>query len=181
MVRTVQRSSLDSLAKWHYIECQMETTETTRDVERYQQFLRLNALPGPHAYVVLLGMDYFDLPSILKAVEKGFPWKTFERFVKNIGLPADQVARLIAIPPRTLARRKAEKRFSSDESDRLLRAARVFAKTLKLFDGDRAAATDWLTMPLRALRAIPLEVARTDIGAREVENVIGALENGMFL
>lgn len=150
------------------------------DVERYRDFLTKGS-PGPHAYTVLLGLKHFDLPSVLKAVRQGFPWKAFDRFVENIGLPADQVGAMLGIPKRTLARRKAEKRFQPDESDRLLRAARVFARTLRLFDGDRAAAKEWLTTQDIALNAAPVDLIHTDVGAREVERVIGALEHGVFL
>jgi len=167
---------------WHYIECQMERIENAapRDVERYREFLTKGS-PGPHAYTVLLGLKYFDMPSILKAVDQGFPWKAFERFVENIGFPAEQVGAMLGIPKRTLARRKVEKRFQPDESDRLLRAARVFARTLRLFDGDREAATEWLMTLEIALNAAPMDLVQTDVGAREVERVIGALEHGVFL
>ncbi|PYQ27231.1 MAG: hypothetical protein DMF56_20870 [Acidobacteria bacterium] len=160
----------------------MESTENAVpiDVERYRKFLTTGS-PGPHAYTVLLGLKYFDMPSVLKAVEQGFPWKSFERFTDNLGLPADQVGAMVGIPKRTLARRKVERRFSPDESDRLLRAARVFARTLKLFDGDREAATEWLTTLEIALNAAPLDLVQTDVGAREVERVLGALEHGVFL
>jgi len=161
----------------------METaapTESTRDVARYSQFLKTGE-PGMHAYVVLLGLEYFDLPNVIKAVRKGFPWKAFDRLTRNLGLPADRVAEMVGIPRRTLARRKIEKRFDPDESDRLLRTARVFAKTLRLFDGDRDAAAEWLTSLEIALGTDPASLMSTDVGAREVERVIGALEHGIFL
>lgn len=158
----------------------METAGSTVDVDRYRDFLAKGS-PGPHAYTVLLGLRSFDLPSVLKAVQKGLPWKAFERLVENIGLPADQVGAMLGIPKRTLARRKVEKRFPPDESDRLLRAARVFATVLRLFDGDREAATEWLTTLDIALNAAPMDLVQTDVGAREVERVIGALEHGIFL
>lgn len=156
----------------------MESTET-RDVERYSQFLK-HGMPGTHAYVVLLGLDYFDLPNVLKAVEKGFPWKAFERLVANFGLPADQVAAMAGIPKRTLARRKVEKRFTSDESDRLLRVARVFGNSLMLFR-DRDVAVRWLTTLQRALGTEPARLMNTEVGAQEVERIIGALQHGIFL
>src|SRR6185503_11269571 len=162
------------------IECQMENTEITGDVARYRDLL-IKGSPGPHAYTVLLGLKYFDMPSVLKGIEQGFPWKAFERFAENIGLPAEQVGTMLGIPKRTLARRKVEKRFQPDESDRLLRAARVFARTLRLFDGDREAATEWLTTLEIALNAAPMDLVQTDVGAREVERVIGALEHGIIL
>jgi putative toxin-antitoxin system antitoxin component (TIGR02293 family) len=157
-----------------------QTAATPRDVVRYQAFLR-TGMPGPHAYTVLLGLDYFDLPNVLTAVEKGFPWKSFERLMRNLDLSSDRVAEIVGIPRRTLARRKIEKRFSPEESERLLRGARVFAKSLHLFDGNRADALDWLLTLEAALGRAPAELIRSEPGAREVERVIGALEQGVFL
>jgi putative toxin-antitoxin system antitoxin component (TIGR02293 family) len=159
----------------------MEAGEAvTKDVERYRKFLK-GRWPGPHAYTVLLGLEYFDLPSVQKAVEKGFPWKSFERFVKNIGLPAESIADIVGIPKRTLARRKVEGRLKPDESDHLLRIARVFAKSLQLFDGDREAATLWLTDLNIALgRIAPLDYARTEVGASEVEALVDRIEYGIY-
>ncbi|HEX2122178.1 MAG TPA: antitoxin Xre-like helix-turn-helix domain-containing protein [Thermoanaerobaculia bacterium] len=118
---------------------------------------------------------------MLKAIEKGLPWTAFERLRKNLALPADRVAEMIAIPRRTLARRKIEKRFTREESDRLLRVARVFSRALQLYDGDREAAVTWLTRRVPALGARPITLLQTEIGAQEVERVIGALEHGIFL
>jgi putative toxin-antitoxin system antitoxin component (TIGR02293 family) len=138
-------------------------------------------MPGPRAYAILLGLDYYDLPNLLGAIEKGFTWKTFERFVRNLGLPVERVADWIGIPRRTLARRKSEGRLASDESDRLLRAARVYSKALHLFNGDAEAARLWLTDVNVALGGVaPIDFARTELGAEEVENLVGRIEHGIF-
>jgi len=105
----------------------------TKDLERYLGFLQGNS-PGPHQYVALLGMDLYDLPALLKSVHRGFTYKTFDRLIQNIGLSQEQVSRLVDVPQRTLTRRKHEGRFLPDESDRLLRAARVFGASLSLFE-----------------------------------------------
>jgi putative toxin-antitoxin system antitoxin component (TIGR02293 family) len=153
---------------------------TTKDVERYRQFLNPRLRVG-HTYVVLLGMNEFDGPSVMRAIGKGLAWKTFARFVDNIGLPAERVAEVIDIPPRTLARRKVEGRLKPDESDRLVRLARVFAKALDLFHGDRESATLWLTDLNFALgRVAPLDYARTGIGADEVEALVDRIQYGIF-
>jgi putative toxin-antitoxin system antitoxin component (TIGR02293 family) len=162
----------------------METSSAkprTKDVARYQTFAKTR-LPGPHAYTVLLCMDCFDFLTVIKAVQKGVPWKAFERLARNMNLPHNQIAEMIGVRRRTLARRKAQKRFQFQESDRLLRIVRVFARTLKLFDGDRDAATEWLTHRSRHLGgATPLEYARFDIGATEVEHLIGRIEHGVYM
>jgi putative toxin-antitoxin system antitoxin component (TIGR02293 family) len=158
----------------------MQTATDPKDVDRYRVFLE-HGSPGPHAYTVLLGLEYFDLPNVLKAVEKGFPFKVFERLAHNMGLSSDRLAEIVGIPRRTLARRKIEKRFTSDESERLLRGARVFAKTLRLFDGNRADAIEWLLTLQRDLGKAPVDLIHTEAGTGEVERVIGALEHGVFL
>ena len=91
------------------------------------------------------------------------------------------VADLVAIPARTLQRRKVQGRLDPDESDRLLRVARVFAMALELFEGDARAAHDWFQTPARALGGEePIRLAATDLGAREVEALIERLEHGVL-
>jgi putative toxin-antitoxin system antitoxin component (TIGR02293 family) len=158
----------------------MDAIAQPRDIARFQEFVKTRA-NGPYAYTVLLGMELRDMRGIMKAIEKGFSWRTFERLARNMGVPPLQVAEMIGIPKRTLARRKIDQKFQAEESDRLLRVARVFGRTMELFDGDRDGSADWLTHPQRALGRVPLEMLRTEFGAREVENVIGALEYGVFL
>lgn len=149
-------------------------------LDSYRRFLR-SGLPGEHAYVILLGLSRFDFPGVVEAIERGLPYQAFERLQKNTALSAEQIAEVIQIPRRTLARRKSAGRFSSDESDRLVRVTRVYAKALHLFDGDAAEAARWLDTIRRALGGVtPLELARTEVGAQEVENLIGRLEHGVF-
>lgn len=153
---------------------------TTKDVDRFRQYLRRGA-PGPHAYVVLLGLETFDPPDLLRAVNKGLAYRTFERFRQNTSLPFERLLDLIDIPRRTLTRRKRDGRFLPEESDRLLRASRVFGKTLELFEGDRDAATEWLITRQPALGgSVPLDVAKSEVGALEVERLVGRLEHGVF-
>jgi len=156
------------------------TSATTADLDRYRELAR-GRPPEPYTYVALLGLSTFDPEKLLRAVAKGFAWKTFEHLVQNVGLPVEQVASAIGLPKRTRARRKAERRFAPDESDRLLRIARVYARALDLFAGDRDAAVRWLTQRKHTLGdAIPLELARTDAGAREIEATIDRIEQGVY-
>lgn len=151
-----------------------------RDVERFRELLTRGPL-GFHAYVVLLGLDAYDGSDLLKAVSKGFPYRTFEHLRRNLAVPVDDLGALVAIPRRTLTRRKSEGRFLPDESDRLLRAGRLLGAALALFEGDHAAALAWLATSHPALgRETPLALARTDLGAREVERLIHRLEHGVY-
>jgi len=156
------------------------TDNPTRDVAKYSEFLRAGS-PGPLAYVVLLGLSTFELPALIREVQRGLPYRTYERFARSVGMPAERLLKFLDIPRRTLLRRRSSGRFSADESDRLLRAARVVASALSLFDGDRDAALEWLSKPQLALGgAIPFEMAQTEIGAREVETLTYRLEHGVY-
>jgi putative toxin-antitoxin system antitoxin component (TIGR02293 family) len=157
-----------------------EKQDLPRDVAKFVRFVHAGA-PGPYSYVVLLGINEFDSAKLLRSVRRGLSFRAFERFQRNAGLSQAQVSSLMQIASRTLTRRREEGRFRPDESDRLLRAGRVFGRALELFEGDTKAARRWLSNPQPALGgAIPLELAETEVGAREVEAAIGRIEHGVF-
>ncbi len=102
------------------------------------------------------------------------PWGTAA--ADHVGL-----GELVQIAPRTLSRRKEEGRLQPDESDRLLRVSRLVGRALELFEGDLETARKWLSTPLRSLRGkAPLELVKTEVGAQEVEALIGRLEHGII-
>jgi putative toxin-antitoxin system antitoxin component (TIGR02293 family) len=133
-----------------------------------------------HFYVALLGLRDYRPVRIYAQLRKGLPYGAYERFQRNTGLSAAEVAELIQLPPRTLARRKQAGRLEPDESDRLVRVARVFGRALGLFEGDPDAARHWLSSKQPLLgNLVPLELAGTDVGASEVEHLIGRIEHGV--
>jgi putative toxin-antitoxin system antitoxin component (TIGR02293 family) len=136
---------------------------------------------GTHAYVMLLGLRPTETPALLAQVEAGFAFEAFERLQRNLDLSTEELARLMQIKPRTLARRREAGRLTPEESDRLLRASRLFGDAIALFEGDVDAARTWLATPAPALAdRAPQDVATTEVGAREVEHLIGRLEHGVF-
>ena len=129
----------------------------------------------------VLGLVASSPSELIQQVERGFSFKAFHNLESRSGLPGNTLASLVGIPPRTLARRKSKGKLSPDESERLLRLSRVFELAVDLFEGDNAAALRWLTAPRKALEGnTPLAYARTEVGAREVENLIGRMEHGVF-
>jgi putative toxin-antitoxin system antitoxin component (TIGR02293 family) len=70
---------------------------------------------------------------------------------------------------------------AKESSKRLLRLSSLFEKCVDLYEGDVAAAVNWLTSPKKALNdQTPLLYARTELRAREVEALIGRLDQGIF-
>ena len=127
-----------------------------------------------------LGIGTDDSVEIVRLVRAGFPFSRMARFQKATALPWDKVARFVAIPKRTLTRRQNQGKFQPDESDRVWRAAAIFDMAVELFEGDAAAASQWLQAPQWGLGGeIPLDFAATEVGAKEVENLIGRLEYGV--
>jgi putative toxin-antitoxin system antitoxin component (TIGR02293 family) len=149
------------------------------DLAEVRERLRAGAR-AEHFYVALLGLRTYEALRLYQQVRRGFAYAAFEHLQHNTALPARVLAELAEIPLRTLARRREEGRLDPDESDRLLRVARVFGRALELFEGDATAARRWLSTPQPALGGmIPLELAKTDVGAREVEQLVGRLEHGI--
>ncbi|MEI7768051.1 MAG: antitoxin Xre/MbcA/ParS toxin-binding domain-containing protein [Phycisphaerae bacterium] len=129
----------------------------------------------------MLGMSADDTLEIVRQVQAGFPFQRLARFQKASALPWETMARFVAIPQRTLTRRQSSGRLAPDESDRVWRASRIFDLAVALCEGDTSAARQWLLTPQVGLGgALPLEFAATEVGAREVENLIGRLEHGVF-
>ena len=131
-------------------------------------------------FAALLGLPTRSTLKLVATIDEGLPYGVFDCFQRETGFPAATLAELIQVPVRTLHRRRAERRFSAEESDRLLRAARVVFLARRLFDGEMAAARQWLSEAQPALHgATPLAFSRTDVGVREVEALIGRLEHGV--
>ena len=129
----------------------------------------------------LLGIKAKGTMQLVQAISNGFSFVTLERVRRETGLPMERLAVSIGMSPRTLTRRKKEKKLSAAESDRLVTISRLLAQAVGLFEGDKDKALRWFMQSNRALGKLsPLEMAGTETGAREVENLIGRLEHGVF-
>lgn len=128
-----------------------------------------------------LGVSAENALEMVRRLDEGFPFEAFTRFQRASGLPVGNIARLVDIPPRTLMRRRSRGKLLPAESERLLRLSTIFEQAVDMFEGDADAARKWLTSRNRELgNEAPLEFARTEIGARAVEDLIGRLEHGVF-
>ena len=118
-------------------------------------------------------------PADLQArVRSGLPYAALETVAAGFAISREDLGVLLHVPPRTLARRKREKRLHADESDRLLRVGRIAALAEDVL-GDRAKAVRWLHASNRALGDVaPLRCLDSDLGARQVEDVLLRIAHG---
>lgn len=127
----------------------------------------------------LLGEDVFTFEGFIRAVRRGLPIKAIKSLSEVLSIRESEAVELIEIPPRTMARRKKERRLSPEESNRLARIARVTVRATEAI-GDREKAARWLKAPNRALGGkTPLSVVLAENGLLEVEAILGRIEHGV--
>lgn len=127
---------------------------------------------------------YAENPAgLVDRILAGLPVEEFDTLREMLGLPVDQMASKIGISVATLSRRRAqEQALDRDHSDRLMRYARLYWLAVDLFEGDTGTARDWLARPAPGLDGrTPLQFAETEMGAREVEDLIGRIEHGVYV
>ncbi|MFZ0791348.1 MAG: antitoxin Xre/MbcA/ParS toxin-binding domain-containing protein [Chromatiaceae bacterium] len=113
-------------------------------------------------------------------VRTGLPFAELEALREPLGLSLQELAGIAGIPARTLVRRRQSGRLDPIESERVLRIERLLALATEMLR-DRNRARDWLKSPKAALAGqSPLACADTEVGAREVEQLIGRLRHGVF-
>jgi putative toxin-antitoxin system antitoxin component (TIGR02293 family) len=117
---------------------------------------------------------------LIRRIQKGLRFSELETLQSTIDLPFEQLAAKLAISRSTLQRRKAAGRLSPDESDKVMRLSRLLEHATNVF-GHVEKARAWLKFPQRGLGgAVPLDYAETEVGAREVDNLLGRIDYGVY-
>jgi putative toxin-antitoxin system antitoxin component (TIGR02293 family) len=116
----------------------------------------------------------------LETVESGVPLSTLTGFAESSGLPLKDLYDIV-IPARTLKHRRARREpLSRDESDKLARLVRTFDLAVRVFAG-AARARIWLEEPKKRFAGrTPLDMLRTEVGGRQVEEFLIQIDEGMF-
>lgn len=121
-----------------------------------------------------------DYTAVTDRARAGLPYAALEAVAKRYEVPVARVADILGLPPRTLARRKKERRLSPEESDRLVRLARVTAVADDVLETPKIAG-EWLRTPNRALGgAAPIDLLGTDLGAEQVETILVRIDYGVY-
>jgi putative toxin-antitoxin system antitoxin component (TIGR02293 family) len=132
---------------------------------------------GPTAKIMAAD---FTSSKLIVALQIGLPVRELDDLQASLAVPMEKLVPMLGISKATLHRRKAEGRLGPAESDRVVRFAKLMGKAVKIF-GDLEDAKQWLNSPQFGLGgAVPLDYAKTEVGAREVENLLGRIEYGVY-
>jgi len=136
----------------------------------------IDVLGGPK---VFKGRTLPNATELRNRVRTGLPYQSLESIRERLNLSLPEAAIVLHVPLRTLARRRHGRKLDADESDRLYRLARIAAQAVAVLGTEEKAAT-WLRRANRALNGeIPLGLLDTDLGARQIEDVLGRIEHGV--
>ena len=117
---------------------------------------------------------------LIRRIQKGLRFSELQTLQSTLDLPFEQLAAKLCISRSTLHRRKAAGRLSPDESDKVMRLSRLLDHAAKVF-GDVEKARAWLKFPQVGLGgAVPLDYAQTEVGAREVDDLLGRIDYGVY-
>ncbi|MEO7799742.1 MAG: antitoxin Xre/MbcA/ParS toxin-binding domain-containing protein [Opitutaceae bacterium] len=110
----------------------------------------------------------------------GIDWAEAEHLAELLDLPISRLAELLQVAPATMARRKTQRRFTIEESERIVRFARLWFLACQAVGGPPGARS-WLKRPQHGLSGrVPLEVARLEVGARTVEALLQRINYGVL-
>ena len=124
-----------------------------------------------------LGRAMTSERDLREAIREGFPHAVLEELMQASGLTLKELADALDLSSRSLQRRRRG-RLARFESDRLYRLARLLALARENL-GDAARASRWLKRTNRALGGVaPISAIDTELGARQVENLLGRVAYG---
>lgn len=115
---------------------------------------------------------------IIRLVRRGLPVASIQ-FVLDTGrLTLAELDRIV-LPRKTLANRRKLGLLTPEQSDRLVRVARLIAAAEETF-GSQDKANRWLRRETAALEGErPIDLLDTDEGARRVETLLGRIGQGI--
>jgi putative toxin-antitoxin system antitoxin component (TIGR02293 family) len=114
----------------------------------------------------------------IEATRRGLPVSAVDALIETGRLTLAEVDRIV-LPRKTLAHRRALGALTPDQSDRLIRVARVIGASEETF-GSAEKARRWLRRPTTALDGdAPLDWLDTSEGCRQVERLLAMIDHGL--
>lgn len=119
---------------------------------------------------------------IINLSRKGIKASFAKKLIKAVQINQEEFADYLGFKIRTLSRRfeKPTEKMTSEESEKVIRLARVFLQALDIFEDEMKVAS-WLKRPNRSLADLaPISYLDSDIGAEEVMASLGRIKDGVY-
>ncbi len=127
-----------------------------------------------------LGVKVRQEDDLIKQIHRGLPYGTLECVMERMEMKMPFVIALLGVTARTLQRRQTEKVLTKEESDRVVRLAKLYERSVKVL-GDPDEAKAWLHHANITLgNKAPLEMMDTVIGEGRVHALLGRIEHGVY-
>jgi len=128
----------------------------------------------------LAQLDALPQAELIEAITTGLPTSLARELAQKLDVTLLDMAGLLRLNPRTLQRRLEEGSLSLTESERLWELSRLFYRAVDVLESE-PGAVHWFKNPIQALGcATPLAYARTAVGLRELDNILGRIEHGVY-
>jgi putative toxin-antitoxin system antitoxin component (TIGR02293 family) len=119
-------------------------------------------------------------PELIEAITRGFLASLARELAQKMEITLEDMAGLLRLNPRTFQRRRGEGLLSLSESERLWELSRLFDRAVEVLESEPGAVY-WFKNPIQALGwATPLAYARTAVGLRELDDILGRIEHGVY-
>lgn len=116
---------------------------------------------------------------LVELIRTGIQSVAFDRVAAHLNIPKKEMAQVLNINERTLARRK-DCLLTSEESEKLVRMSRIIDRASEVFGG-KDQGIQWLKLPNDSLGGhSPMSYLDTDVGAEIVLDTLGRIEHGVF-
>lgn len=131
----------------------------------------------------LLGIQAKTSAELIALLQNGIGFVALENVAAAISQKPSahsSLAEYLGISLSTYQRRKLEQKLTPKESEGVYRYAALLTRATEVFEHPNHAKT-WLNQPNKALgNVIPLEYARTELGASLVMQLLGRIEHGSY-
>ena len=115
---------------------------------------------------------------IARLIRDGLPVDVIDRLIGDRTVTPDEVKRII-MAPKAIVMRRRKGGLTPEQSERVIRAARIIAEALETF-GSRDKALTWMRRACAVLGGkAPIDLLDTEEGAGLVESLLGRIAHGL--
>jgi putative toxin-antitoxin system antitoxin component (TIGR02293 family) len=118
--------------------------------------------------------------TVRQQIRSGLPIKWLEQLAPFFGVSVTAFADIVGIDSRTLSRRRKEGRLTHRESNALYHLAVLYQHALAVL-GDTESVRHWFNTEEDDFSGMkPIELLDTASGVKEVDQLLGRIEHGVF-